>query len=481
MEFISTRGGMEPISFSEVLLAGLAPDGGLAVPASLPHLSAADLEGLRELGYADLAAKIIGIFWPEIAAEDLLKITRAAYGSQFASDDIVPVTQLKNLGENGLGLAGLSEGPTLAFKDLAMQFLGEAIPYLLQQTGGKLNILGATSGDTGSAAEYAFRSKPNTSVIMLSPKGRMSDFQRAQMYSLADSNIHNVVVDGVFDDCQNLVKALNGDLDFKAEVSLGAVNSINFGRIAAQSVYYFWTWLRATDALAERERADFKVSFAVPSGNFGNVFSGFIARQLGLPVAALLVATNENDVLHEFFSTGVYRPRSAADTHVTSSPSMDISKASNIERFIFELLGRDGESLKTAFDALEATGALDLSEHLPRLQAEFGLFSGRSSHADRVRTIRETYEKTGVLIDPHTADGVHVALEFAASATAGDAPIYVLETAKPHKFAETVVEALDFEPELSAEMQEMIALPQRTVEIAPDPATLRDLVRDRAV
>ena len=212
-----------------------------------------------------------------------------------------------------------------------MRFLGEAISYVLKQRHRKLNLIGATSGDTGSAAEYAFRSKPGVNVFMLSPKGRMSDFQRAQMYSLTDENIHNLVVDGVFDDCQTLMKQLNGDLAYKASRSLGVVNSINFGRLAAQSVYYFWAWLRATDGLPEADRAGTQISVTVPSGNFGNLYSGFIAKRLGVPINRLIVATNENNVLDEFFRTGVYKPRSGAETFITSSPSMDISKASNLE------------------------------------------------------------------------------------------------------------------------------------------------------
>ena len=268
MQYVSTRGGMSPSNFSDVLLEGLAPDGGLVVPETIPTVTLETIESWRELTYPELATEVIGLYWTDIPREDLAELCQAAYGSQFNSDVIVPLTPIDQMA----ALVDLSQGPTLAFKDMAMQFLGEALPYVLKQREQTLNILGATSGDTGSAAEYALRSKPNIGVFMLSPKGRMSKFQRAQMYTLTDDNIHNIVVDGVFDDAQHLVKELNGDLDFKAAHSLGTVNSINLGRLIAQSVYYFWAWLRVTNGIPEDQRAGFGVSFAVPSGNFGNIF-----------------------------------------------------------------------------------------------------------------------------------------------------------------------------------------------------------------
>ncbi|NLZ10951.1 MAG: threonine synthase, partial [Alcaligenaceae bacterium] len=320
MKYRSTRGGMAPLQFSDILLEGLAPDGGLALPESLPKISAETLESWRTLSYPQLATEVLGLFIDDIPRADLAKLTAAAYTTDaFDSPDIVPVKPL----DGGLSLLGLSQGPTLAFKDMAMQFLGQVFEYVLARRNTTLNILGATSGDTGSAAEYALRGKKGVSVFMLSPQGRMSDFQRAQMYSLQDENIHNIAVKGVFDECQDIVKALGSDLDFKSRYHLGAVNSINWARIAAQVVYYFWGWLRVTTGPGQQ------VSFAVPSGNFGNILSGHLAREMGLPVRRLVLATNENNVLEEFFRTGIYRPRSAAQTHATSSPSMDISRASN--------------------------------------------------------------------------------------------------------------------------------------------------------
>ena len=464
---------MTPANFSDVLLEGLAPDGGLVVPATIPTVDAATIESWRELTYPQLATEVIGLYWTDIPREDLAELCHAAYGAQFNAEMIVPLTPIDQMS----ALVDLSQGPTLAFKDMAMQFLGEALPYVLQKRGQTLNILGATSGDTGSAAEYAFRSKPNIGVFMLSPKGRMSRFQRAQMYTLTDDNVHNVVIEGVFDDAQNLVKELNSDLEFKAANSLGTVNSINLGRLIAQSVYYFWAWLRVTNGIPADQRDGFGVSFAVPSGNFGNIFSGQLARQMGLPIDTLVLATNENNVLDEFFRSGKYEPRSADNTLATSSPSMDISKASNLERFIYLVLDQDQEQLAKAWQQLDTTGTLDLSEQQPRFEQEFGMVSGTSTHQDRVATIRAVYEKAEVVIDPHTADGVTVARGFQRPGH----PMLVLETAKPEKFGDIVNEALGFEPELLPEFAQLLELEQHTVEMGTDAQALRHYIAQHHV
>ena len=471
MLYISTRGGMQPQPFSETLLEGLAPDGGLAVPEQLPQVDAETLERWRALTYPQLATEVLSLFATDIPREDLARMTAAAYAD--FPDAVVP---LRSIG-GGLTLVGLSEGPTLAFKDMAMQFLGQVLEYVLEKKDRVLNIVGATSGDTGSAAEHALRGKERVSVFMLSPQGRMSSFQRAQMYSLQDENVHNIAVDGVFDDCQNLVKKLAGDLEFKRAQNLGAVNSINLGRIAAQVVYYFWAWLRVTDAVEPEFREGFEVSFTVPSGNFGNILSGFFAKGMGVPIRRLVLAANENNVLDEFFRTGVYRPRSAADTHATSSPSMDISKASNLERFIFDLVGRDAARVVAAWDALDAVGAIDFSAERERFEGEFGIVSGTSTHADRLATIRSVYAETGDIIDPHTADGVKVAREYVEP----EVPMLVLETAKPEKFAETITEAIGVELEFSRELREMMAAPQRVTEMADDEQALRAFVAKHAL
>jgi len=471
LRYISTRGGMTPQPFSETLLEGLAPDGGLAVPEQLPQVDTETLERWRALTYPQLAAEVLGLFATDIPREDLARMTADAYVD--FPDAVVP---LRSIGD-GITLVGLSEGPTLAFKDMAMQFLGQALDYVLERKDQVLNIVGATSGDTGSAAEHALRGKDRVSVFMLSPQGRMSSFQRAQMYSLDDANVHNIAVEGVFDDCQNLVKKLAGDLEFKRAQHLGAVNSINLGRIAAQVVYYFWAWLRVTDAVEPEFRSGFEVSFTVPSGNFGNILSGFFAKGMGVPIRRLVLAANENNVLDEFFRTGVYRPRSAADTHATSSPSMDISKASNLERFIFELVGQDPSRVADFFRSIDAQGFVDLSAEQPRFEAEFGIVSGTSTHADRLATIRSVHEASGEIIDPHTADGVKVAREYVET----DVPMLVLETAKPQKFAETITEAIGVQLEFSAELQRMLAAPQHVTEMADDEQALRAFVAANAL
>lgn len=466
MLYISTRGRAEPLPYCDALLEGLATDGGLAVPQEMPTVSPETLERWRALTYPQLATEVLALFATDIERDDLARMTEAAYAP--FPDAVVP---LRPIGD-GMTLVGLSEGPTLAFKDLAMQFLGQVVEHALERTGSVLNVLGATSGDTGSAAEYALRGKERIAVFMLSPQGRMSPFQRAQMFSLDEPNIHNIAVAGVFDDCQNLVKELAGDLEVKRELHLGAVNSINLARITAQVVYYFWAWLRATDADGHAE-----VSITVPSGNFGNILSGFYAREMGLPIRRLVLAANENNVLDEFFRTGIYRPRSAAQTLQTSSPSMDISKASNLERFIFELVGRDPQRVVAAWRELETQGFADFSADLARFTAEFGIVSGTSTHADRLATIRSVHEGTGDIIDPHTADGVTVAREYVESGEV----MLVLETAKPEKFAETIREAIGVELTYSDELQAMLDAPQHVVDLPDDAAALTAFIRERAL
>ena len=462
MNYISTRGDMSRKHFCEILLEGLAPDGGLYLPESYPHVDDATLTRWRAVyhqeGYAELAFEILSLYIDDIPAPDLRSICHKTYTAEvFGTGEIVPLRHL----ENGLWLEALSNGPTLAFKDLAMQLLGNLFEYELARRGEELNILGATSGDTGSAAEYAMRGKKGVRVFMTSPANRMSPFQQAQMFSLMDENIHNIAVDGVFDDCQDMVKAVSNDLEFKRKYKIGTVNSINWARLLAQVVYYFAGYFQATESNEQ------KVSFTVPSGNFGNVCAGHVARMMGLPIAKLVVATNENDVLDEFFKTGVYRVRSSADTHETSSPSMDISKASNFERFVFDLLGRDGARVKALFgDALARTGRFDLSQHpaFNQTTLRYGFQSGQSSHADRLATIKDSFERFGMLIDTHTADGVKVAREHLQPGV----PMIVMETALPIKFAATIVEALGREPDRPAKFVGIEALPKRVTRMAAD-------------
>jgi threonine synthase len=452
VRYISTRGGMTPRSFREILLEGLATDGGLALPESYPRYEAADLARLRQLDYRDLAFDILSRYIDDIPSSDFRRLIDKTYTADvFGSDDITPLKTLDTL-NGGLHLLQLSNGPTLAFKDVALQLLGNLFEYVLAKSRGELNILGATSGDTGSAAEYAMRGKRGVRVFMLSPHGKMSRFQTAQMYSLADPNIFNIAIKGVFDDCQDIVKEVSNDESFKSRYHIGTVNSINWARVAAQIVYYFKGYFAATKSDAEQ------VSFAVPSGNFGNILAGHIARMMGLPIRRLILATNENNVLDEFFRTGHYRPRASGEVHQTSSPSMDISKASNFERFVFDLVGRDGAELRRLWQAVDRDGGFNLAESpLMEKIREFGFVSGCSTHANRLATIREVYQRHGVMIDTHTADGVKVGLEHREPGV----PLICLETAQPVKFSETIAEALGRAPEYPPSMRELEKLPQR--------------------
>ena len=458
MRYISTRGQSAPQSFCDILLGGLAPDGGLYLPESYPQISRADLDAWRTLSYAELAFAILSRFIDDIPAADLKAICDKTYTAEvygYVRDDAkaAEITPVHWLEPGKLGLLELSNGPTLAFKDMAMQLLGNLFEYVLDKRGEEINILGATSGDTGSAAEYAMRGKQGVRVFMLSPHEKMSPFQTAQMFSLQDPNIFNLAVRGVFDDCQDIVKAVSNDHAFKAKYKIGTVNSINWARVVAQVVYYFKGYFAAT------QNNDQQVSFSVPSGNFGNVCAGHIARMMGLPIRKLIVATNENDVLDEFFRTGRYKVRGSANTWQTSSPSMDISKASNFERFIFDLVGRDAEQVRALWQAVDSTGEFDLSASplFAKISAEYGFASGKSTHADRLATIRHTFEQYGVIIDTHTADGLKVGLEQREAGV----PLICLETALPAKFEATIREALDRDPPRPAGLENIEALPQR--------------------
>ena len=469
MRYLSTRGHAERKRFCDILLEGLAPDGGLYLPESYPQISTERLGQLRQIyaeqGYAALAFEILSLYIDDIPADDLRALCAKTYTEAvFGSAAITPVRPL----EGPLHIQALSNGPTLAFKDMAMQLLGNLFEYELARRGEALNILGATSGDTGSAAEYAMRGKKGVRVFMTSPHGRMSPFQQAQMFSLQDENIHNLAIEGVFDDCQDIVKAVSNDHAFKAQYKIGTVNSINWARLLAQVVYYFAGYFQVTQSDTEQ------VSFSVPSGNFGNVCAGHVARQMGLPIAKLVVATNENDVLDEFFRTGVYQVRGAAATFETSSPSMDISKASNFERFIFDLVGRDGVRTQALFtQGVGREGRFDLSADpvFADIAGKFGFTSGKSTHADRLATIRDSYQRLGQMVDTHTADGIKVAREHL-----GTEPMVVLETALPIKFAATIEEALGRQPERPAQFNGIEALPKRVQVLPADVALVKTYI-----
>ncbi|MBO7081888.1 MAG: threonine synthase [Neisseriaceae bacterium] len=467
MKYISTRGQSPHMSFCEVLLSGLAEDGGLYVPETYPAISTAQLDNWRQLTYPELAFEIMRLFIDDILEGDLRHLINKTYTAEvFANAEITPIRQLKD----GLYILGLSNGPTLAFKDIAMQFLGNAFEYVLAKKGQVLNILGATSGDTGSAAEYAMRGKKGISVFMLSPEGKMSAFQRAQMFSLQDENIINIAIKGMFDDCQDIVKTIQADAKFKEEYSIGTVNSINWARIMAQTVYYFKAYLTITETSNQR------ISFTVPSGNFGDICAGHIARQMGLPIDRLIVATNENDVLDEFFSTGIYRPRASHEVAVTSSPSMDIAKASNLERFVFDLLERDATEIGALWSKVNAGKGFDLSRSLPAMRA-MGFTSGKSTHRNRLETIRSVYDSDQDMIDTHTADGVFVARQQRQK----NEIMVCLETALPAKFEQTMHEALGDHVKIPrpARWENIEQAPQR-VEVLPNNAdAVKMLMRER--
>lgn len=477
LQYRSTRSEAGLGGFTDVLLEGLAPDGGLAMPQRIPQVSLGQLVRWSVLPYPDLAAEVMGLFATDISPDVLRGLTQAAYTrEQFGDARIAPLTHLAEEGGTPIGLLALSNGPTLAFKDMAMQFLGHAFESVLKARGASISILGATSGDTGSAAEYAMRGKDAVKVFMLSPEGRMSAFQRAQMYSLQDPNIFNITVPGSFDVCQDLVKAVSADLHFKEAQRIGAVNSINWGRITAQVVYYFAGYFQAVHqyglSLGET------VSFSVPSGNFGNVLSGYVAKRMGLPIDRLVVATNENNVLDEFFTTGQYRPRSTAETQVTSSPSMDISKASNFERFIFEVLDGDAHRLAALWEQLAQTGSFHFSRSDPAWDRvrDAGLVSGTSTHAMRLDAIRSTYRRYGRIIDPHTADGLNVARRYLKLGQ----PMICLETALPIKFSETIEEALGRPAPRPPGFEGLEAMPQRVFRMEADLERLKAFILEHS-
>ena len=467
MKYVSTRGQAPKINFSDVLITGLASDGGLYLPEFYPKIKSENLEQFRDLPYPELAFEIMKLFIEEndLPHEDLREIVNKTYTEEkFSytrhkqnSNDITPLTKV----DGNLYLLSLSNGPTLAFKDIAMQFLGNIFEYLLLRKNQTLNILGATSGDTGSAAEYAMIGKKGVNVFMLSPRGKMSPFQTAQMYSLQESNIFNISIDGFFDDCQDIVKGVSNDLDFKDKNQIGAVNSINWGRIIAQIVYYFKGYFSSTNS------SDEVIDITVPSGNFGNICAGHIARMMGLPIRKLVVATNENDVLDEFFKTGVYKPRASDDTYHTSSPSMDISKASNFERFIFDLTDRNPEVLRSLWGKIDQGESFDLSStgYFGKV-SDYGFTSSSSSHQNRIDFIKLLHNEYSLIVDTHTADGFKAAFDHFNQSEG--IPMVVLETALPTKFEETVMEAITIKPPRPKGLSNIEQLPQKSFEVDND-------------
>lgn len=461
MNYVSTRGLAPALGFSDVLLAGLARDGGLYVPELWPHFSADDIRGLAGQPYAEAAARIMRPFVDrDIGDRDLARLTSEAYAG-FDHRDIAP---LRQLGVD-FHLLELFHGPTLAFKDLAMQLLARLMDHVLKQRKQRVTIVGATSGDTGGAAVEAFRGRDNADLFILFPKGRVSPIQQRQMTTSAAANVHALAVEGAFDDCQALVKGLFNNQPFRDRVGLAGVNSINWARILAQTVYYF----TAAVALGAPGRT---VSFTVPTGNFGDVFAGYAAKRMGLGIDKLVIATNSNDILARTLASGRYEPRPVV---ATTSPSMDIQISSNFERLLFEVHDRDASAVRRLMDELAKTGAFDLdAKPLAAIRADFA--AGRADEAETAATIRETYRATGFLADPHGAVGIAVA----GKNQKPGVPMISLATAHPAKFPDAVRAAAGVEPALPAGNGDLLAREERYTVIANDAMRVETFIADHA-
>jgi threonine synthase len=454
MQYLSTRGGVAPVSFSQAVMMGLATDGGLLLPQRIPAVDAATLAAWARLPFPSLALEVIGRFIAEddIPRADLARLVERSYGT-FTHPEVTPVVSV-----GGLRILELFHGPTLAFKDVALQLLGNLFEYLLARDGGHLNILGATSGDTGSAAIYGVRGKRGIDIFILHPHNRVSPVQEKQMTTVLDANVHNIAIDGTFDDAQRIVKALFGDLAFKDQYRLGAVNSINWARIAAQIVYYFYAWGRVSGGDPGR-----RVSFSVPTGNFGDIFAGYVAKRMGLPVDRLVLATNRNDILARFITSGAY---ASGQVYATVSPAMDIQVSSNFERYLFFLMDGDAGAVKALMDGFGVTGRLSVSEAKHR-QARADFASTAVGEEQTVATIREVYERTGYILDPHTAVGV------AAAQAVGVPDAICLATAHPAKFSEAVTGAIGRSVPLPAPFEDLLERESRMAVLPADAEAIR--------
>ncbi|MEO6395110.1 MAG: threonine synthase [Devosia sp.] len=460
MKFVSTRGEAPVLGFSDAVLSGLASDGGLYLPAEWPQLSCAEIAGFAGRPYAELAFAIIRRFVDgEIADDKLRAIIDASYES-FRHPSVTPLVELAP----GQFLLELFHGPTLAFKDVAMQFLARVMDHILAENGTHATIVGATSGDTGSAAIEAFRGREATEIFILHPEGRTSEIQRRQMTSVLDANVHNIALQGNFDDCQKIVKGLFSNPKFRTDLQLSGVNSINWGRIVAQIVYYF----AAAVALGAPQRP---VSFVVPTGNFGDIFAGYAAKAMGLPIANLVIATNSNDILARALETGLYETGAVTPT---ISPSMDIQVSSNFERLLFEALGRDAPALRRLMQSLSQSGAFTIPpKALAAIRESFA--AGRASEAETSNAIATTHAASGYLLDPHTA----VAVAVAGQLELGPDPIVVLATAHPAKFPAAVKAATGIEPPLPAWLADLNNRPERFDVLANDQGAVEDYIRAR--
>ncbi|MCM2357289.1 MAG: threonine synthase [Geobacteraceae bacterium] len=460
MRYISTRGQIAPIGFNDAVMMGLATDGGLLLPQTIPAVDREMLDAWQGLPYRELALRIMSLFATDIPEDDLKRLIDRSYDS-FENREITPVVR-----EDGVYIVELFHGPTLAFKDVALQFLGNLFEYLLKERGERMNIVGATSGDTGSAAICGVRGKENIDIFILHPHLKTSPIQALQMTTVLDPNVHNIAVKGTFDDCQNIVKALFNDLPFKERYALGAVNSINWARVLAQVVYYFYAWFRVSEAGGS------DIVFAVPTGNFGDIFAGYVAKRMGLPIKRLLLATNENNILTRFITEGDY---STGAVVPTLSPSMDIQVASNFERYLFYLFDQDPARVRDAFARFAETGRMEFTPaELARVREEF---AARTVSTDEtLGTIAAFQKESGYLLDPHTAVGVKAALE---CVTGEETPV-CLATAHPAKFGDAVQRATGITPPFPPALAGIEKLPSRCQVLEADQRAIRAFIEEKA-
>lgn len=458
MKYVSTRGKAPSLSFEEAMMTGLARDGGLYVPAEIPVMSPEEIAALAGKSYEEIAFIVMRPFIGDAFTDDEFKDIIARAYAGFRHDAKAPLVQLS---ENHF-LLELFHGPTLAFKDFAMQLIGQLFQASLTRANKRVTIVGATSGDTGSAAIEAFRGLSNVDVFILFPHGRVSDIQRKQMTTPEDSNVHALAMDGDFDDCQARLKDMFNDFEFRDGVALAGVNSINWARVLAQVVYYFSSAVSLGAPYRE-------VSFTVPTGNFGDIFAGYIAKKMGLPIKQLVIATNQNDILHRTLETGDY---SKSETVPSMSPSMDIQVSSNFERALFDMYGRDGNAVAQLMEELKS-GSFHISQGpLEQLRETFS--SGRASEEACADTIKEMQETTGEVLCPHTAVAVKVAKEHL-----GKVPMITLSTAHPAKFPDAVEKACGIHPELPPHMADMASKPERVTRVPNDLEALKTLVHER--
>jgi threonine synthase len=461
MKYKSTRGQVKNLHFKDAVMMGLSEDGGLIIPENIPSVCLDELKSCADESYESLALNIMQMFIEDISNSDLSNLVNNSY-TTFEDKDIIPVVKKGNI-----YIAELFHGPTYAFKDVALQFLGNLFEFILKESDEKMNILGATSGDTGSAAIYGVKGKENINIFILHPAGKVSAVQEMQMTTVDSKNVFNLSVNGTFDDCQYIVKELFSDLDFKARYKLGAVNSINWARILAQIVYYFYIYFKVTGDAFEGK----KVRFAVPTGNFGNILAGYYAKMMGLPIDKLILATNENNILYRLVQNGDYSIENVVETY---SPSMDIQLSSNLERYLYYLFEENPDILNKKMDELKREKRIIFSENqIKQIQKDF--ISAYTTNNETLTTIRDFYKETGYILDPHTACGIN-----AIKVCSGDKYVtdICLATAHPAKFPEAVSKAIGFMPEEPAGIKQLKHLKKNSIEIQNDTTKVKEFIEN---